>query len=111
MIKQKRPAYLKVVEWSDEDQCYIGTAPGLFLGGVHGKDESKVFRELCAVAAEMEAILLKDGRPIPPQIMSRKFSGKIPLRISPDLHKTITIKALRNGDSLNKYIEEILSAQ
>ncbi len=21
--------YLKIVEWSDEDQCYVGTCPGL----------------------------------------------------------------------------------
>lgn len=28
--------YLKIVEWSEEDQCYIGYCPGLFLGGCHG---------------------------------------------------------------------------
>lgn len=22
--------YLKIVEWSEKDQCYIGTSPGLF---------------------------------------------------------------------------------
>ena len=30
--------YLKIVEWSDEDGCYVGTCPGLMLGGVHGDD-------------------------------------------------------------------------
>ncbi len=34
---------MKVVEWSDEDQCFIGRAPGLALGGVHGKNEKKVY--------------------------------------------------------------------
>jgi len=28
--------YLKIVEWSEEDQCYVGTCPGLFYGGCHG---------------------------------------------------------------------------
>ena len=25
--------YLKIVEWSEEDQCYIGHCPNLMLGG------------------------------------------------------------------------------
>ena len=39
--------YAKIVEWSVEDQCYIGSAPGLILGGCHGEDETEVFKELC----------------------------------------------------------------
>ncbi len=44
--------YLKIVEWSDEDRCYVGRCPGLMLGGVHGNDEAKVYRELCQVVEE-----------------------------------------------------------
>lgn len=25
--------YAKIVEWSDEDLCYVGSSPGLFFGG------------------------------------------------------------------------------
>jgi hypothetical protein len=25
--------YAKIVEWSNEDQCYVGSAPGLIYGG------------------------------------------------------------------------------
>lgn len=28
--------YAKIVEWSDEDRCYVGSAPGLIYGGCHG---------------------------------------------------------------------------
>ena len=31
--------YLKIVEWFEEDQCYVGSCPGLFWGGCHGHDE------------------------------------------------------------------------
>ena len=31
--------YLKIVEWSEEDQCYVGTVPGLIIGGAHGKNQ------------------------------------------------------------------------
>ena len=35
---QMKPSdrYLKIVEWSDEDGCCVGTCPGLMLGGVQG---------------------------------------------------------------------------
>lgn len=37
--------YVKIVEWSEEDQCYVGSAPGLIFGGCHGTDEKAVFDE------------------------------------------------------------------
>ena len=45
--------YPKIVKWSDEDNCYIGTCPGFMFGGVHGDDEIKVYRELCVVVREI----------------------------------------------------------
>jgi predicted RNase H-like HicB family nuclease len=58
--------YAKIVEWSDEDQCYIGTAPGLFQGGCHGLDERAVFDELCAIVDEWIEIYKRDGQELPP---------------------------------------------
>lgn len=43
---------IKMIRWSNEDKCYIGTCPSLFYGGVHGSDELKVYQELCRVVAE-----------------------------------------------------------
>jgi predicted RNase H-like HicB family nuclease len=34
--------YLKVVEWSDEDACYIGSAPPLLGQCCHGDTEGVV---------------------------------------------------------------------
>jgi hypothetical protein len=47
--------YAKFVAWSDEDQCYIGTCPGLFYGGCHGDDERQVLDELWQIADEVIA--------------------------------------------------------
>ena len=59
--------YAKVVAWSDEDQCYIGYAPGLVIGGCcHGDDEKAVFAELCEIVDEWMDILGEDGIPLPP---------------------------------------------
>ena len=53
--------YVKIVEWSDEDQCYVGSCPGLFYGGCHGDDERAVFSELCELVEEMIELYEKDG--------------------------------------------------
>jgi predicted RNase H-like HicB family nuclease len=63
--------YAKIVEWSDEDQCYVGSAPGLILGGCHGDDEKEVFSELCEIVEEAIAIYHKEGRPLPPPTSAR----------------------------------------
>jgi predicted RNase H-like HicB family nuclease len=64
-IKAKVDLYLKIVEWSDEDKCFIGRVPGLTAGGVHGDDEVAVFRELCQVAEEWVSDLMTRGEPLP----------------------------------------------
>ncbi|EGV28029.1 HicB family protein [Thiorhodococcus drewsii AZ1] len=57
--------YAKVVEWSEEDQCYVGSCPGLMLGGCHGDDEVSVFKELCRIVEEVIDLYRQDGKPLP----------------------------------------------
>ena len=63
---KKSDQYLKLVEWSDEDQCYIGRIPGLTLGGIHGDDEKKIYAELCDLAEDWIKIYEEEGQPLPP---------------------------------------------
>ena len=58
--------YAKVVEWSEEDRCYVGTAPGLIYGGCHGDDERAVFAELCQIVEEWVELFKSEGKPLPP---------------------------------------------
>jgi predicted HicB family RNase H-like nuclease len=95
--------YLKIVEWSEEDQCYVGTSPQLMMGGIHGDEELKVYKELCQAIDEWIHILEEDGEPLPEATAGKEFSGKFVLRLGKDLHKEISIKAMREGESLNNY--------
>ena len=58
--------YAKIVEWSEEDRCYVGSAPGLILGGCHGDDERQVFDELCQIVDEAIDLYRQEGKPLPP---------------------------------------------
>jgi len=100
--------YLKIVEWSEEDQCYVGTCPGLMLGGIHGDDETKVYKELCQAVEEWIGIYQEDREPLPESTAGKEYSGKFVVRVGRDLHKALAIGALRHGESLNSYCVNLL---
>ena len=100
--------YLKIVEWSDEDQCYVGTCPGLMYGGVHGDDEVKVYKELCQVVDEWVQTCEEDGEPLPEGTAGKDYSGKFVIRVGKALHRQLAIEALRAGESLNSYCLRML---
>ena len=108
---KKSDRYLKIVEWSDEDGCYIGRAPGLTLGGVHGDDETKVYKQLCQVVEEWIEIYENDGDPLPPETANKEYSGKFNLRVGKDLHEQIAVTALKKGQSLNKFCVDTLKKE
>ena len=69
--------YAKVVEWSDEDQCFVGSCPGLLYGGCHGDDEQNVFAELCQLVEETIEFYKSDGRPLPPPTAGKDYANRM----------------------------------
>jgi predicted RNase H-like HicB family nuclease len=69
--------YAKIVEWSEEDQCYVGSAPGLVLGGCHGDDEQQVFAELCQIVEEAIELYRQDHKPLPPATSGHDLANRL----------------------------------
>jgi predicted RNase H-like HicB family nuclease len=67
----KGDKYVKLVEWSDADGCFIGSCPELFYGGCHGADPKSVFAELCAITEETVQLYEQDGKPLPAPMSGR----------------------------------------
>ncbi len=63
--------YVKIVEWSEEDQSYIGYCPGVIGPCCHGDDEVEVFSSLCEIVDEWLETFRKDNRPLPPPTVGR----------------------------------------
>ncbi len=95
--------YIKFVEWSDEDNLFVGRCPELFFGGVHGNDPTKVYQELSSIVEDHIQDILKEKIP-PPHKKRRAYSGKFVLRLDPQLHRAISLKAEDKGISLNQYV-------
>jgi len=69
--------YVKIVEWSDDDGCYVGSCPGLLYGGCHGQDERQVFEELCRIVEETVDLYHKDGKSLPPPTSGRDLANTL----------------------------------
>ncbi len=104
----KHKQYLKVVEWSEEDQCFIGRVPGMALGGIHGKNEAKVYEKLGTLVDEWIKIHEKEGAPLPPATVGKKYSGRFNIRLGETLHERLTIESLKVSESLNSYCVKVL---
>ena len=101
--------YVKIVEWSNEDQCFVGQCPGVIGPCCHGDDEVEVYRELCQIVEEWIEIHETDGRELPESLGGKKFSGKFVLRVEPALHRRLAAKAIAAGESLNSYCIKTLT--
>lgn len=66
--------YVKIVEWSEEDQAFVGACPGVIGPCCHGTDESEVYRELCQIVDEWLELARRDGRPLPPATAGRNVA-------------------------------------
>ena len=54
----------KWVEWSDEDEAYIGKCNDL-ITGIHGDDPKQVYADLCEVIEDVIAHFESQGRSLP----------------------------------------------
>ena len=56
--------YHRWVEWSEEDQVYVGKCPDL-ITGIHGDDPVKLYSELEQVVQDVIDQLQSSGRSLP----------------------------------------------
>lgn len=69
--------YAKIVEWSEEDQCFVGSAPGLLYGGCHDPDEKQVFADLCEIVDEANELYQQEGKSLPPPTAGRDLANTL----------------------------------
>ena len=101
--------YLTIVEWSQEDQCFVGSVPGWIGPCCHGDDEAEVYKKLCQILDEWIAIYKVDKHPLPPPT-NKNYSGKFVQRTGSDIHKALAVRAVSEGESLNKYVVKKLKS-
>lgn len=97
--------YVARVEYSEEDGCFIGRLAGIRdIVTFHGDSVSELRRAFEEAVDDYVATCAKAG--LTPQ---KPYSGKLMLRIPPDVHARAAMLAQAHGKSLNQYVVEVLS--
>ena len=97
-MKANAGQYRREVNWSEEDQCYIGRCPELFLGGCHGDAPEAVEADLGAIIEEVVDDYLKAGKPLPePSFRTARMSSAVEARRRTGLNQKGFARAIGVG--------------
>jgi len=98
--------YEAIVKYSDEDQTFVGevinTRDILVFDGRNVKEIERSFH---AVVDEYLTDCANDGR-----TPEKPFSGQFVVRINPELHRALYIKAKQSNKSLNAFVNAQLKS-
>ncbi|MEM6406164.1 MAG: toxin-antitoxin system HicB family antitoxin [Pseudomonadota bacterium] len=89
--------YAKIVAWSEEDQCYIGSAPEFTGPCCHGDNEIQVYQELCTIVEEWIDIYQEQGLTLPESTFSNETIENRLLNVPQDIYQALVNKAVASG--------------
>lgn len=96
--------YSARIEYSDEDGCFIGHIAGIRdVVGFHGESVSEMREAFIEAVDDYLDACQKTGKE--PQ---KPYSGKLSLRIDPELHAQAAMRAELTGKSINQYVADTL---
>jgi len=97
------------IKWSDEDNGFIATIPGIKALSAFGAKREKALSELKIAAEAYFEALGNAGKPSPLPEKVVYYSGQLRLRMPKSLHAALSNGAEDEGISLNTYIVTLLS--
>ena len=102
--------YTYRVTWSDEDGEYVGLCaefPSLsWLADTPEESFSGIRRIVSDCLNDMQA----DGEEPPQPIADRTYSGKILVRVPPETHRALVLRAAEQKVSLNRLVSARLAS-
>ena len=102
--------YTYRVTWSEEDSEYVGLCAEFPSLSHLAVSRSAALDGIVALVTDVLADMRANGETVPNPFAERNFSGKFQVRIPPDTHRLLAIKAAESGVSLNRYISAKLSS-
>ena len=103
--------YTYRVTWSPVDGEYVGLCaefPSLSWLAATREDAFKgILRLVEDCAADME----ESGEQVPEPLADRHFSGHFVVRVPPEVHRSLSIRAAEEGVSLNRLVSARLSGR
>ena len=101
--------YTYRVTWSAEDDEFVGLVAEFPSLSWLDRDQTRALNGIIKVVAGVVADLESRGEPVPQPFAERRYSGEFKLRIPPELHRALAIRAAEENVSLNRLVSSRLS--
>lgn len=98
--------YAARIEYSDEDGCFVGHVAGIRdVIGFHGESVAELRAAFEEAVDDYLQTCAQLGRPA-----QRPYSGRLMLRLPPEVHAHAAMMAEARGKSLNQWAAEVLAS-
>ena len=107
MVDYKHYTYR--VTWSEEDGEHVALCAEFPSLSYLAEKPTNALQGLVKLVGEVVEDMEENGEPIPEPIAGKAYSGKFQVRIPPEQHRNLAIKAAEDGVSLNRYVSSRLT--
>lgn len=104
-----RDHYTYRVTWSPEDQEYVGICAEFPSLSWLADSQAEALAGIIVLVADTVADMEANGEHAPIPIADKTYSGKFMVRVPPDTHRALAIKAAEDGVSINRIVSEKLA--
>jgi len=105
----KNDRYTYRVTWSENDKEYVGLCAEFPSLSWLSTTPEAALKGIRRIVAETIADMESNDEIIPEPIACRQYSGKFMVRVPPDIHRNLVIRAAESGISLNRIVSSKLS--
>ncbi len=102
--------YTYRVTWSTEDQEYVGICAEFPSLSWLAESQEEALAGTISLVADTVADMEANGERVVTPIADRTYSGRFMVRVPPDTHRSLAIKAAEDGVSLNRVVSEKLAS-
>jgi len=100
--------YSYIIEWSEADDCFLGSIIELEHNMTYGKTREEVLVNLKEALASYVTTSLAHNMEIPEPLRIKDFKGNITYRTSKERHYQLAKQAKLYGKSINAFIDEAI---
>ena len=105
----KNDRYTYRVTWSEDDNEYVGLCAEFPSLSWLARTPEAALKGIRKVVEGVVKDMQDNGETVPEPIACRRYSGKFMVRVPPEVHRKLSIKAAESGVSLNRLASSKLS--
>jgi predicted HicB family RNase H-like nuclease len=103
--------YTYRITWSEEDGEYAGLCAEFPSLSWLARTQEEALQGIRSLVAESVADMQSNNESVPQPLATRRFSGRLLVRIPPSVHRDLTIQAAESGVSINRLVSYKLASK